>query len=510
MSITEKNTLIRTGDAMGNEVIHYPVTKMECVIGLEEHLDNFVQDVVYFDLSLLCVPTSTNLALAGITIKTGNETVYEGVYGSSTPKRIELKINTEYIVAFTNPENYSIGGEEYTFTTGNAVKDVYTYSETFYQLYGFVIDEDEPDPYERVSYINDNADWSPVFVDVDGDGHGTGGDWAGFVEHLVKPCVLNDEGTVAYYLNRNDQTVDIKGNGYSLTATQNMMVEFTRLWVRKTTEGDKLTFEYAYKEFEGSTCWTWANTENTRAEYIYYPMYKGHINSEGNMKSYPNVTPTVLTTAQEEVNACALNGEGWYPRTHLMHNFLEEMTWLLGKSTNCQTTFGQGYTSNSNTECNETGSTIKAGAFWGYSDYTKDVKFLYIESVWGNRWERLSGIYSNVEEIYDIWVKPYPPFNLTAEGYTKQPYYNPSISGHVSKLAISDIGNNFTETSGSSSTHYCDRFYGTSLSTMRIPFVGGAYTETYNSGVSFYRFDRQNSYSHEQYGCSPHYIPPLT
>lgn len=510
MSIIEKNTLLRTSDSEGNGAILYPVTKLECVIGLEEKLENFVTSIAYLDVTLNCVPASTNVAQAGIKVTdSSGSTIFDGLYGGST-KRIEVAPDTSYTVSFTNPTGFSLGGDTFTFTTTSEYKKSYEFSETFYALYGFKIDEDEADPFERVSYFNDNANFSPIVVDVDGDGSANEGDWAAFVEHLVTPVRLQENGSIYCYLDRNNQNYKINGgtNNWTANTYKQCMVQFTKLWCRKSN--DNKTFEYAFIEFPGSSCWAWSNGENTRADYIYMAMYKGFLDTDGRLVSYPFKTPTVSTTAQEEMDACALIGDGWYPRTHLMHNFLEEMTWLLGKSTDCQTTFGQGYTASTNTTMLDTGSTIETGAFYGSSDDTKDVKFLYIEGLWGNRWERISGMFSNVEEMDDVWVKPYPPFNLTAEGYTKQPYYIPSSNGYTTKLSISDVGNNFTDSGGSSSTKYCDYSYHSTTLSIRTPFVGGSRTLGSNAGVSYWTCYHGPSSAYSAYGCSPHYIPPVT
>lgn len=510
MSIIEKNALLRTSDSEGNGSILYPVTRLECVIGLEERLENFVTNVAYLDLTLGCVPASTNVALAGITVKdTAGNTVFAGVYGSATPKRIEVTTDTSYTVSFTNPTGFSLGGDSFTFTATNELRKVYEFSENFYALYGFVIDEDEADPFERVSYINDNANFTPVTVDVAGDGNADENDWASFIETLVTPMKIDNNGVILTELNRTNTKYSVAGVEETYSDNQHAMVRFRKLWCRKNN--DTKTFEYSFVEFPGSTCWTWANGENTRADYIYYPMYKGSINAAtGAIKSVPYATLLSSTTIQEEIAACEVNGDGWYFRTHLMQNLLEEMTWLLGKSTDCQNTFGEGYTDSSNVQMLDTGSTIESGAFWGSSNSNKDVKFLYIEGAWGNRWDHITGMFCSVEELCDVWVKPYPPFNLTGEGYIKQPSNIPYTRNYGSKLAISDIGNHFTDNTGSSTTHYCDYIYSPLESGIIMPFTGGNSKTDVTSGVSSWLCSIFHDEKNDFRSASAHFIPPPT
>ncbi len=45
MSIKEEKTLIKTGDALGNEVIHYPITKTDCIDGLDDFMDQSLSNL---------------------------------------------------------------------------------------------------------------------------------------------------------------------------------------------------------------------------------------------------------------------------------------------------------------------------------------------------------------------------------------------------------------------------------------------------------------------------------
>lgn len=526
ISILEKNTLFRSSDPLGNDVIHYPVTKVECVKGFDEYLgdylnenlesffedilDDYVSNCAYLDLSLTCVPSSANVALAGILIKDDlGSIVFEGAFGSDAIKRINIPRNSTLSISFSNPSGFSLGGDGFTFSTDDSLEKVYSFSETFFAKYGFILDQTESSPFDNITYINDNANFTPVTVNLD-SGVPDYGSWNSFIEHLSNPCVLNFNGTVAFYLDRNDQTKKVDGSSYTLGSTQNMMVEFRKLWVKKV-DGDIATFEYSFTEFDGATCWTWANGETTRADFVYYAMYKGYTDSNGYSRSMVGVEPAVLTSTQTEMDTIATNGSGWYHRTYLMHNLLEEMVWLLGKSTNSQATFGEDYTNPMNTANSVTGSTVSCGAITGFSDSTKSVKFLYIENLWGNVRERLMGMICGAGTSYDVWYKKYPPFNLTAEGYVKSASSVATSSGYATKFSFTNEYNHFTESGGSTTTYFSD-YCRCDVSAIGyyIPVAGGTCTASLNAGVSCWACAHLRTYTATNIGCSPHFIPPST
>lgn len=496
MSIIEHKTLIRSVDEEDNKLILYPVTKAECIIGLDEYLCSCGGDsgdgddtgdnnggggneIVYLDISLSCIPASTNVILTRITVKDdlGN-VVYDGAYGSEDYKRIELESNTNYTVSFTNPDGYSLGGDDHIFSTEETTKN-YTYSDIFYAKYGMINDQSNLDPFTRITYTNDNINYEPFVMDLE-TGVPNYGDWQPFVYHLTRPCVLNFDRTVEFYLDRDNQLYKDDGSEYELTDTQNMMVEYTKLWVKKTTSGNITTFEYAFIEFEGSSCWTWANGETTRANKIYVAMYDGHVDGNGYMRSIPNVTQTASNTPQKELNYCLAVGEGYCPFTNLMNDLKMEMGWLLSRATDSQTSFGYGGQAG-------TGQTIEHGAFTGFATNGL-LKFLYSENSWGYIQERLAGIIFTINSAGRVWVKPYPPYNITGDGYNNIGTSS-TTSGYVSKYTFTEKGNYISATSGSSTTGYCGYATLDASIFVRIPYIKGQETTGVNNGSSVVRWN---------------------
>lgn len=115
-----------------------------------------------------------------------------------------------------------------------------------YELYGFDIIQEDDNPDTRVSYPVecDNYGWSPITINLDTDTYDLG-NWANtFFMKKIRPVMLNLDGTVAYELDHNNQTLRIDGTTASDisddTKDMNAMVEFPKMYFKRWTDTQKI------------------------------------------------------------------------------------------------------------------------------------------------------------------------------------------------------------------------------------------------------------------------------
>lgn len=112
-----------------------------------------------------------------------------------------------------------------------------------YEKYGFDITQDNDDPDTRVSYPSDclNANWEPIAINLD-EGTYYLGEWANtFFMKLIRPVMLNYDGTVAYELDHDDQTKNVDGYPSDINDENfegNAMVEFPKMYFARWTDSD--------------------------------------------------------------------------------------------------------------------------------------------------------------------------------------------------------------------------------------------------------------------------------
>ena len=117
------------------------------------------------------------------------------------------------------------------------------------ELYGFDIYQDDDNPDTRVHYASDciNATWSPINIDFDKGTYDLG-EWKNaFFMKLIRPVMLNYDGTVAYELDHDDQTYkkELDSSGTKVASdisnqnfTGNAMVEFPKMYFARWTDSD--------------------------------------------------------------------------------------------------------------------------------------------------------------------------------------------------------------------------------------------------------------------------------
>ncbi|MBQ7198520.1 MAG: hypothetical protein IJS29_04585 [Selenomonadaceae bacterium] len=206
------------------------------------------------------------------------------------------------------------------------------------------------------------------------------------------------------------------------------------------------------------------------------------------------------------------NGSGWHIGSWSQFSLIRTLLVLISKSTDSQTSFGNGNFQGA--VYLTTGTLSNAGQFYGYTSENQQVKCFHVEGLWGDSAERLAGHFNSSGNRY---VK------MTPEG---QGYFANAVTGYTNLGAMTVSGQSgvyitnmtcneyglfpATSSGGSSSTYFCDMYTYWANSTFTAYQAGGCTTTTAGStpkgGVFFVSFSIGVSSGHEQIGYSLSYV----
>lgn len=210
------------------------------------------------------------------------------------------------------------------------------------EAYGMEVDLDAVSSATAYTYLYDSVGKNPVTISTDGTVNNwddTSSSWKSFIYQYAEPCMLKLDGTVDYYLDRDNQSLradgvtasDISNSSYD----GNAMVEFRKLWsnakrIRGTNkyrlimspqEINKVTFAEAFKRADG-----------TYVDKVYYSMFKaGWYNSRAN--SLGGVGTEDGTTSISTIRSRAqANGSGWDVTHEALTQHVFKMAFLVGRT----------------------------------------------------------------------------------------------------------------------------------------------------------------------------------
>lgn len=279
------------------------------------------------------------------------------------------------------------------------------------ELYCFIRHNNQSNPEARITYFGDNKDYKPARMNYQTQQFDFG-DWAdAFFIKNTKPCMLNRDGTIAYYLNPNDYRFKEDGSLSAITTTYNnnlnAMVEVPLVWIyRYTDTSTDLQYTYIANKQVNDKFKAYAHTcaNGTIIPYIYIGIYQGSFYSYlGNNKTtlrslsnvaIPNVSKTVASLRQSAYANNIDNRHIWFMESWTDKCLINDLLELICKSTNIQQCIGYGYGNADSPMINGKGDTY--GMFKGWTNSTgKPIKTLYLENWYNNAYEILDGITFN-------------------------------------------------------------------------------------------------------------------
>ena len=365
------------------------------------------------------------------------------------------------------------------------------------KVYGFHIDSNNSSPSSSVTYIGDAVGMTPAYMDYTNDvfNYGSWGDiW--FIKNC-KPCILNQDGTVSAYLNKNDYSKDIYGVdveiGENLVGA-NVMIEFPKIWYKVEPDANNESSASVYispvKVDEGYKDYAYIDYQGNHKEHFYMPAYNGsNVNSVLRSLSGTSLAPTL--NVQSEIEYSKANGSGWYTEDLGEIMLINFLLILIGKSLDTQTVFGRGIDTGGEDVFNSyrTGAGNNKGMFWGSNDGSQLVKVFGIENWWGLQNRRYAGdindnglrkiklCYGNEDGSTTV------AFNTTGDGYVDiNTTPTGTNGGYINKMQFTKDGMFSFTSNASSSTYYCD---GQWFNNTRVTYAyrGGSSGESLKCGA---------------------------
>lgn len=356
-------------------------------------------------------------------------------------------------------------------------------------VYGYHVNSNESNPFNAVTYLRDAVGMIPTRMDYD-NGKFRWGTWHDAF-FIPRPCMLRSDGTVAYYLDENDYTKKADGTPSDISNEAfdgNAMMEWgrdgKRIWYKIVADYDDPTsysvFIADHKEDNSYVAWSFYNKDDVLGEHFYTPIYSGSLDANNKLRSLSGKAIMNFKNGALEISYAKSNGDYWNIEVWSDKLLMFLLLYLMGKSLDLQTTYGQGHSTGGSSASSliNTGTLNDKGLFYGYSSTDKKVKVFGMEDQWAEQWNRTAGLMLNNGTYY------YKMVEGTADGTTTSGYRttdtngmlnggaSPTTSNYVSKFkAIGDVILP-SETSGSSSTFYCDYFY-ENQSGVRFALLGG-------------------------------------
>lgn len=352
--------------------------------------------------------------------------------------------------------------------------------------FGYRIDKNNPDPYERVSYIYDAVGMTPAKMDFAADKFNYGS-WnsAWFVKNNI-PVILSQEGEIVEYLNpdnylENTQGEDVKEQ-MSWGSNNNVMAQIPLCYVKRY-EDENYQYEIISNKRYDEDYFAYAHTDidGKIKDNMYFSCFMSGGNYHGSgtkLMSLYNLDVTQGCNFRELVTGAEAIGEHWSIETWSQRELIRTMATLISKSNNSQASFGNGICPGSNSHWS-TGYYKDKGQFYGMNNNTSQVKIFHIEGLWGEQACRVLGVISHDGKYY---VRMTPTYNIDdVEGYTDTGIEIPTSSGgYISGTYVSKYGMLPKTISGTATTYFTDAFYGNTLQELTAPLLGG---ECKNTGT---------------------------
>lgn len=360
-------------------------------------------------------------------------------------------------------------------------------------VFSYTIDSTNSNPETAVTYTGDCAGFTPATM-------GSTFNWGSWADkwpfNEIKPCLVKNRAVVGY-LNPNNYLEFEDGTPADIVSGDagDCMVEFPKMYLGMSTDA------------QGLTTVTITNDETVEGVYDDAFVYKGTSYSKfyvgafngyvlnNKLRSLSGKSPTVEKTIGAFRTAAQANGEG-YEQTQWYQLMLRQALYiLLFKNLNSQAALGRGVTGTSK---KNTGGLNSNGVNYGSTSDSVQVKCLGIEDFWGNVFEWVDGIATKNYTAYTANGN----YNDNCDGYTAAKTIESNISGYMTKSqGTRKLGFAPLQTSGSSSTYYCDSGYLNVGSSVYVAAFGGHCTSGTSAGAFLLYAALSASFSDSDFGA---------
>lgn len=342
------------------------------------------------------------------------------------------------------------------------------------KIYGFQIDQTGSDSAAAVTYTDDAVGMTPAAMNTS-TGVFSYGDWADNDVIKYRPCVVNYDGSVEYYLDPDDFTKKADGTAATIDSScvGNVMIEFDKMYYKFIPETNG--FKVSNIRWDSSwKCWSFINCDGDEIPHFYISAYNG--TGSDKLRSISGVTTDAnsgcggLSGTTEITRATANNTTAkteWYTRVIADRLLINALLILFGKSLDSQTVFGPGLTAGGQTakEAYVTGSLNNKGMFWGGTT-SQAVKVFGIENWWGHSFDRTAGS-MQTDGAYKIKLTWGQEDGSAVTGYQTTDSSKhisvsgalPTTNGYVTEMYCTEYGFHPKATQSGSSALWKDYYY---------------------------------------------------
>lgn len=345
-------------------------------------------------------------------------------------------------------------------------------------VYGFHIGSSTSNPNNCVTYLEDAEGMTPAAMNFS-TGVFNYGSWENAF-FMPRPCMLKTNGTVDYYLNKNNysqkadgSSSDIANDNYDGNAMMEWGKNGNRIWIKTVPDTNDNTSVSVYisniRVDDDYKAWSFIDNNGNLKEHFYTPIYEGTIVNE-TLRSLSGKANTELSqgiTCSSERQMAKRNGANWDIEVYCDFLLVSYLLILISKSLDTSTKFGNGRCDQTSSASSMigTGTMNDKGLFWGANTKTSGVKVFGMENQWGNRWLRFVGlVLSN-----NVWK--YKLTKTTLDG-SEADDYNFDGTGYITNndtapggnfcrtMTFNSDGSFYDKTTVSSSGQgFCDYFY---------------------------------------------------
>ena len=386
-------------------------------------------------------------------------------------------------------------------------------------LYGYDLAKSNSSPSGRVSYPTtvNNKDFTPFSMNFSAGTPNYGG-WSESQDDIFfmpKPCMLNPDGTVEYYLSISDYTKQEDGVTAaditdSANTGKNAMMEWPKIWTKRWEEDGVYYFRCSDVQIdEDYDCICNYDINDNQIDHFYTAIYFGS-NKSSKLRSVSGGTNMVSQTGTTEISYAKANGDGWDIEVLADRLLIADLLVLMGKSTDTQSVYGYGH-ANASSAYGQ--GTMNARGLFYATSATADcyLKVFGMEFYWSNLWRRCEGLVTDASShiLYKLTAGRHDGttadgYNTTGAGYKTAGTAAGTSGGYINECAVTDGGRIPVTASGSSSTYECDGLW---FAASCFALVGGNWGSTLLGGAFcvnlYYAVSDASTYIGAVLSCKP-------
>lgn len=325
--------------------------------------------------------------------------------------------------------------------------------------YGIRIDTQNSDPDTAVEYIFDAVGKRPARVNLE-TGDFDYGDWenVGFVKDC-KPCMLNFNGIVDYYLNPNDYSKKEDGSPSDIDNSNylgNAMVEFPLWYLTQYTQGNYIYIIVSENPLqESSQAYAFTKANNQIGDKMYLSMFLSGKTSDKKMKSVRGVSPADYPDTEWSRTQMNIGGYYWFS-SFSERDYVAALLIILAKSIDLKEAFGYGPST-----AYQVSDNVSAKFFGMKESANRTMNVFHLKNWWGDPYYLAgAGLHAGDGTSEIIKIKPTPPFDSTWLGVQYYPLSaNSGISGdgkgYFSKVNTDSKIKVPYQFQGSQTTYFC-------------------------------------------------------